>query len=214
DAWGEDFSSVRVHSDAAAALASDLFAAEAFTLGEHLYFADGRFALQSEAGLALLAHELAHVVQLRHGELSGLRGVSDSASPAEAAADAFVARHGISALTARPTQWPVRARDSPDSSSDTSARAPPGASIPPAPEQGAVLRRASDQAKAFFDQGYFQQANAWSGATAALDGELSNDAAADTATFPTPTASLGPEQAPERPAVAAAPALAIEGEIP
>ena len=218
DAWGEDFSSVRIHSDASAALASDLLAAEAFTLGEDLYFAAGRFALQTEAGRALLAHELAHVVQLRNGDLRGLRGVSHSGSPTEAAADALVARRGIPTFVHRQPGAAPASHDAPlhdrDAPRGAPARAPPSAGVSPGMGPSVVLRRATDQTKTFFDQGYFQQANAWSSATTALDAELSTDAAADTATFPSPTASLGPEQAPEPPAVAPAPALTLEGEIP
>jgi hypothetical protein len=220
DAWGEDFSAVRVHTDHSAARAADLLAAEAFTLGEHLYFAVGRFAPHTPAGATLLAHELAHVVQLRSGDLHGLHGVSNPASPAESAADALVARRGI------PTLAPTRG-DSPLISSESAPRAPdtpggsrvrapsgPGPRAPPLPVSGPVLRRASEGTKEFFHQGYFEQANAWSGATAVLDEELSTDAEADTTSFPTPEASLGPEQELERPAVAAAPELALEGEIP
>jgi len=61
--FGYDFSSVRVHDDArAAATAADVDAA-AFTVGEDVVFAAGRFDPSSPEGRHLLAHELAHVVQ-------------------------------------------------------------------------------------------------------------------------------------------------------
>lgn len=233
EAWGEDFSAVRVHADGSAARASELLAAEAFTLGEHVYFAAGRFALHTRAGVALLAHELAHVVQLRAGDLRGLSGVTEPASPAEAAADALVARRGIPSLAPARSDSPAPTTEpappGPAASGPERVRAPPRPFAkrscapafatralnlgPGAGRAAPVLRRASDQAKAFFAQGYFEQANAWSGATAVLDEELATDADADTTSFPEPTASLGPEQAPERPAVAAAPELVVEGEI-
>ena len=217
-AWGEDFSAVRVHTDRSAVQAADLLAAEAFTLGEHLYFAAARFAPQTPVGVALLAHELAHVVQLRDGELRGLRGVPDPGSPAEVAADALVARRGIPALApARRGSPPIPPRPAasgePHAPGSQRVRAAPAARAPPPLAVALVLRRASDEAKTFFDQGYFEQANSWGGATAVLDEELSTDAAADTTSFPTPEASLGPEEQPERPAVAAAPELLLEGEI-
>jgi hypothetical protein len=59
-----DFSRVRVHADSAAGEAVDsVGAAGAFTIGDHVYFAPGRFDAASSAGTRLLAHELAHVVQ-------------------------------------------------------------------------------------------------------------------------------------------------------
>jgi hypothetical protein len=61
--FGRDFAAVRVHTDpAAAGLANDIDA-EAFTHGSHIFFAPGRYAPSSEAGIGLLAHELVHVVQ-------------------------------------------------------------------------------------------------------------------------------------------------------
>jgi hypothetical protein len=93
--WGENFASVVIHTDDGAAHAAALLAADAFTIGEHVYFARGHFDPHAPQGLALLAHELAHVVQYRSGALDGLRGVSDTATPVERAADAFVQRWGV-----------------------------------------------------------------------------------------------------------------------
>jgi hypothetical protein len=62
-AFGHDFSHVRVHTDAtAAALASDLHA-RAFTIGRDIAFAPQEYRPGTIIGDALLAHELAHVVQ-------------------------------------------------------------------------------------------------------------------------------------------------------
>lgn len=61
--FGRDFSQVRVHHDAAAARSADAVNARAYTAGAHLVFATGQHAPDSAAGRALLAHELAHVVQ-------------------------------------------------------------------------------------------------------------------------------------------------------
>lgn len=71
--FGHDFSRVRVHRDSAAAASARALAAKAFTHGEHLFFAAGHYAPQTGAGRRLLAHELAHVVQQRRGDLP--RGV-------------------------------------------------------------------------------------------------------------------------------------------
>ncbi len=68
--FNRDFSPVRIHNDPAAAAAARSVQALAFTVGEHLVFAEGQYAPHSSAGARLLAHELAHVVQ--HGAASGL----------------------------------------------------------------------------------------------------------------------------------------------
>jgi Domain of unknown function (DUF4157) len=60
---GQDFSSVRIHTDTAAAEASRLLQAEAFTINQDIYFSDNRFQPASPAGQRLLAHELTHTVQ-------------------------------------------------------------------------------------------------------------------------------------------------------
>lgn len=62
-AFGQDFSRVRVHTDAGAAKFSDQFDARAFTIGEHVAFAGGEYRPGTLIGDALIAHELAHVVQ-------------------------------------------------------------------------------------------------------------------------------------------------------
>lgn len=63
--FGYDFSSVRIHADADAAQSANAIHARAYTLGNHVVFAPGAYAPQSEAGARLLAHELTHVVQQR-----------------------------------------------------------------------------------------------------------------------------------------------------
>jgi hypothetical protein len=58
-----DFSAVRVHTDPAAEVAAGAIKANAFALGSNIYFGRDRFEPRSASGRALLAHELAHVVQ-------------------------------------------------------------------------------------------------------------------------------------------------------
>lgn len=61
--FGQDLSAVRLHTDTEAdALARD-YRAEAFTVGNDIYFASGRYQPDTPGGLNLLAHELTHVVQ-------------------------------------------------------------------------------------------------------------------------------------------------------
>jgi hypothetical protein len=62
-AFGHDFAAVRVHDDSRAGALSRELGAHAFTLGAHVAFADGGYRPGTPVGDALLAHELAHVVQ-------------------------------------------------------------------------------------------------------------------------------------------------------
>jgi hypothetical protein len=61
--FGHDFSRVRVHTDAPAAASARALAAGAYTVGEHVAFAAGRYRPETPGGERLLAHELAHVRQ-------------------------------------------------------------------------------------------------------------------------------------------------------
>jgi Domain of unknown function (DUF4157) len=61
--FGRDFGAVRVHDDARAAASADAVQALAYTVGEDVVFAAGRYAPEGESGRRLLAHELTHTVQ-------------------------------------------------------------------------------------------------------------------------------------------------------
>ncbi len=78
-AFGQDFSSVRVHTDGAAAhLAGDL-SATAFTLGRDIVFGKSEYQPGTLRGDALLAHELAHVVQQRGADAKNIAAHGGSA---------------------------------------------------------------------------------------------------------------------------------------
>lgn len=62
-AHGRDFSAVRIHVDEAAAAAARAISSFAYTVGNDIAFAAGRFSPTTEAGRRLLGHELAHVAQ-------------------------------------------------------------------------------------------------------------------------------------------------------
>jgi hypothetical protein len=64
-AFGTSFARVRLHADADAAQLSDGLNARAFTLGHDVVFGTGEYQPGTLAGDALIAHELAHVVQQR-----------------------------------------------------------------------------------------------------------------------------------------------------
>lgn len=63
---GQDLSSVRVHTDANAQQAATQIGAKAFTFGHHIAFAGAQYEPGTAQGKALLAHELAHVLQQQH----------------------------------------------------------------------------------------------------------------------------------------------------
>jgi hypothetical protein len=63
DAFGADFSGVKVHSDAQSDSLNQSLQATAFTTGSDVFFAKGQYKPTSPAGQELLAHELTHVVQ-------------------------------------------------------------------------------------------------------------------------------------------------------
>jgi hypothetical protein len=61
--FGQDFSRVRVHTDARAAESVRAVNAYAYTVGHQVVFGDGRYAPATPHGQMLIAHELTHVVQ-------------------------------------------------------------------------------------------------------------------------------------------------------
>src|SRR5262249_30018910 len=70
-AFGYDFSGVRVHTDAKAGELSGQLNARAFTIGRDVAFAQGEYQPGTLVGDALIAHELAHVVQQGGGNQGG-----------------------------------------------------------------------------------------------------------------------------------------------
>jgi hypothetical protein len=66
-ALGADLSTVRIHTDARAAVAARAVKADAFTSGQDVYFGSGRYQPDTAAGDRLLAHELAHTLQRADG---------------------------------------------------------------------------------------------------------------------------------------------------
>jgi hypothetical protein len=65
--FGADFGHVVIHTGGRAAASARELDAEAYTIGNHVVFSEGRYAPDTKAGRALLAHELTHVVQQRGG---------------------------------------------------------------------------------------------------------------------------------------------------
>ncbi len=63
--FGEDFSRVLVHTSSSSSEIARELNARAFTVGEDIFFNSTHYSSETNAGLRLLAHELAHVVQQR-----------------------------------------------------------------------------------------------------------------------------------------------------
>jgi hypothetical protein len=99
-AFGHDFSSVRVHSDAGAARLADKLNARAFTYGQDIAFGTGEYRPGTLIGDALIAHELAHVVQQ-----SGAGSVRAPASTDAANEKAFESDADMAAVGAMISLW-------------------------------------------------------------------------------------------------------------
>lgn len=61
--FGHDFSRVRIHDDDSAGRSARDVSARAYTVGQKIVFAAGRYAPATPAGRRLIAHELSHVLQ-------------------------------------------------------------------------------------------------------------------------------------------------------
>src|SRR5262249_31790523 len=79
-AFGHRFAGVRAHSRSAAAHLASSLNAQAFTAGENIAFAAGRYQPGTPMGEAMLAHELAHVVQQSGGGSRSWRAGAESSS--------------------------------------------------------------------------------------------------------------------------------------
>ena len=86
-AFGTDFSSVRVHTDARADGLSRALSARAFTTGHDVFFRQGEYSPGTSSGRELLAHELTHVVQQTGGGIHRKMTVSQPGDPHELEAD-------------------------------------------------------------------------------------------------------------------------------
>jgi hypothetical protein len=112
--FGQDFSGVRVHTDARAAESARAVNALAYTAGNHVVFDAGQYAPGTPTGRQLLAHELAHVVQ--QAPVQGVpRRVSQPGDPLEQAAEAVAADvlsgpTGLVVPAGRPSTSPVVSR--------------------------------------------------------------------------------------------------------
>jgi hypothetical protein len=86
--FGQDFSSVRIHTDSVAAKSAQSINALAYTTGNNIVFNSGQYSPDSESGKKLMAHELTHVVQQSATNLSNVQRIT---CPEGATAPATVA---------------------------------------------------------------------------------------------------------------------------
>ncbi|MGH8082530.1 MAG: DUF4157 domain-containing protein, partial [Lysobacter sp.] len=88
--YATSLSRVRVHHDSAADASNRELGAQAYSFNDHIAFAAGRYDTRSNEGRQLIAHELAHVAQARHGEpvLRRKPDPAKTATPAKPKADA------------------------------------------------------------------------------------------------------------------------------
>ncbi len=84
----QDFSQVRVHSDAKAAESARAVNAHAYTVGSHVVFGAGQYRPGTKLGNNLLAHELTHVLQQSRGLTRAASGVGPANDEFERQADA------------------------------------------------------------------------------------------------------------------------------
>jgi predicted nucleic acid-binding protein len=91
-----DFSRVRIHISGGAAQAAQHLHAQAYTVGQDIVFAPGKFAPETSAGRELLAHELTHVVQQQQA------GNASPGSAHEQEASAVARQlHGLASISIR-----------------------------------------------------------------------------------------------------------------
>jgi hypothetical protein len=99
-AFGADFAGVRVHSDFAAQEASDRLDARAFTIGSDIAFGPGEYQPGTPVGDALIAHELAHVVQQQSSDVPGA-----PSTKSDALSSALEEEADVSAVGAVVSTW-------------------------------------------------------------------------------------------------------------
>ena len=112
-AFGHDFARVRIHDDSTAAALSRDLGARAFTVAEHVAFAEKGYRPGVPGGDRLLAHELAHVIQQSAGRTGAsaspvTRSWTRASGDAALEADADRSADGVVQSLSSPTKQPGR----------------------------------------------------------------------------------------------------------
>jgi len=98
-AFGGDFSAVRIHTDGRATTLASRLNARAFTVGHHVAFDTGEYRPGTIVGDALIAHELAHVLQQERAS-SPAASTVETGGVADLALEHDADRAAVSAVTA------------------------------------------------------------------------------------------------------------------
>jgi hypothetical protein len=77
ESLGADLSKVRIHTGEESVQLAKELNAQAFTVGNDIYFNSGKYSPESESGKFLLAHELTHTVQQSDSQVISLRRKPD-----------------------------------------------------------------------------------------------------------------------------------------
>ncbi|MDB4957898.1 MAG: hypothetical protein JWO36_5467 [Myxococcales bacterium] len=126
DAFGTPVSDITIHVGAESAAAAEAFDSHAYVDGRQVHFNSGQYDPTSPRGQALIAHEVAHVIQARGGARPPLDDIRDDHN-LEAEADlaaaavmrgqnASVASRGASAVMRKKKSDPDPVLDKPDES--------------------------------------------------------------------------------------------------
>jgi len=142
--FGIDLGRVRVHDSPSAAAMASGARARAFAVGHDIVFAAGQYQPDSPAGQALLAHEIAHVLQASHPARPAAQGDSVPSLEAEAAAALaaisagkrpdICARAHFGQMLCAPDDQPAPTAtpaSQPAAPASTGTRAPPNQRLPP-----------------------------------------------------------------------------------
>jgi hypothetical protein len=78
--FGHSFTGVRLHTDVVAERLAESFSARAFTIGNHISFGANQYRPGSLYGDAIIAHELAHVLQQRGPGATSVRAKDDTSA--------------------------------------------------------------------------------------------------------------------------------------
>lgn len=105
--FGHDFSHVRVHTDARAAVSAAAVNASAYTVGPAIVFGGSKYAPQTLAGQRLLAHELAHTIQQQSMPALQRQSVTpvDLVPTEPEEAERLRREHGINLPQVSPQTW-------------------------------------------------------------------------------------------------------------
>ncbi|HEY0480421.1 MAG TPA: DUF4157 domain-containing protein [Kofleriaceae bacterium] len=162
-ALGSDLSAVRVHTGGRSEAAAASLGAQAYTAGQDIHFAAGKYDPSSKAGEQLVAHEVVHTVQQRGVDGAAHQEQLEVSEPGDAAeheADALAAiaveGRGGAAVTQRPqavARAVLQRNPAPDATVGDPAGAVKDDKTPIAAPAGPVVRAGIDLTAIGQDQG-------------------------------------------------------------